>query len=99
MKNILLTLSLIFGSSIFAVNAMPSQDLDIQVMPRTQGAWVTVTQNGQPVSGATVNDKYMTSVGGRVFVFVNGESPRSAEFIAVTPEGETISTRAFIPRR
>ncbi|MDD1782392.1 hypothetical protein LRP49_14565 [Enterovibrio sp. ZSDZ35] len=97
MKTTIIALAMVFGAS--AAVAMPSHNLDLDVTPANGGAWVKLTQNGQPVSGASVNDKFMTADNGRVFVYVDSEPARSVEIIAITPDGESATTRALIPRQ
>ncbi|KXF81416.1 hypothetical protein [Enterovibrio coralii] len=96
MKTTIIALAMVFGAS--AAVAMPSHNLDLDVTPANGGAWVKLTQNGQPVSGASINDHFMTGDNGRVFVYVDSEPAKSIEFIAVTPDGEAASARALIPR-
>lgn len=96
MKTTLIALSMILGST--AAVAMPS-GLDIKVAPVDGGAWVKLTQNNMPVAGASINNGYVTNEDGRVFVHVSSEPATSAEFVAVAPDGETVSTFAFIPRQ
>ncbi|PKF51005.1 hypothetical protein [Enterovibrio nigricans] len=97
MKTTIIALVMVFGAS--AAVAMPSHDLNLDVTPANGGAWVKLTQNGQPVSGASINDQFMTAENGRVFVYVDSEPAKSIEIIATTPDGDFATTRAFIPRQ
>lgn len=97
MKKTMIALSLVLGST--AAVAMPSSNLDINVAPVDGGAWVKLTQNNMPVAGASINNGYVTNADGRVFVHVSSEPATSAEFVAVAPDGESVSKFAFIPRQ
>ncbi|OEE68016.1 hypothetical protein A1OO_19985 [Enterovibrio norvegicus FF-33] len=94
MKTTILALSMIFSSSI--AMAMPSHQLDIDVTPINDGAWVKLTQAGEPIVGASINNQFVTNDRGRVFVSVDSQRPKSVKFTAITLDGETVSTKAFI---
>lgn len=93
--NIVLTsLMLAFSSTSFA---------DIRVTNTQNGAWVKVTDSGQPAANATVSlvnlpqvrQTYQTDENGRVFVPISLNNSRSIKFKAVTEEGNTYSRFAF----
>lgn len=76
---------------------------DISVSDTQSGAWVTVTENGQPAANATVSLKnlphnrntFQTNEKGRVFVPLSLNHSRSIKYVAVTEDGNKYSRYAF----
>lgn len=90
----LATMVIAFSSTSFA---------DIRVTDSPNGAWVKVTDNGQPVANATVSlenypqvrQTFKTGESGRVFIPISVTNSRSIKFRAVTEEGMVYSRYAF----
>ena len=76
---------------------------DIRVADTHNGAWVTVTNNGQPAANASVSvanvpqqrKTYKTDENGRVFIPLTLENSRSIKYRATTKDGKTSSRFAF----
>ena len=76
---------------------------DIRVADTHNGAWVTVTDNGQPAANATVSvanvpqqrGTYKTDENGRVFIPLTLENSRSIKYKATTEDGKKSSRFAF----
>ncbi|MGF1687220.1 DUF4198 domain-containing protein [Photobacterium japonica] len=76
---------------------------DIRVADTHNGAWVTVTNNGQPAANASVSvanvpqqrQTYQTDENGRVFIPLTLENSRSIKYKATTKDGKTSSRFAF----
>lgn len=99
MKMMLLSLSMLLASSFATAMPATADGLQISVSPNNAGAWVTLKQHGLPVSGATINNKFITSDLGRVYVYIDRKPSTNAKFVAITKSGDTVSTYALIPRR
>ncbi|KXI21687.1 transthyretin-like family protein [Photobacterium sanguinicancri] len=88
------TAVLLMSSSAFA---------DIRVADTHNGAWVTITENGQPAANAKVSvanvpqqrESYTTDERGRVFIPLTLESSRSIKYKATTESGKKSSRFAF----
>lgn len=101
MKSILMTCCFALGVllSSTTVSALVNEDVILNVAPADSGAWVTVTDAmGDPIQGVIINDNFVTPPSGRVFVSVNNDGSGSFEFVAMTPDGHSASTKAFISR-
>lgn len=76
---------------------------DLRVSSMSNGAWVKVTENGQPAANATVSlvnvpqvrQTFQTSENGRVFLPISLNNSRSIKFKAVTEDGNVYSRFAF----
>lgn len=76
---------------------------DIRVADTHNGAWVTVTENGQPAANASVSvanvpqqrKTYQTDEKGRVFIPLTIEQSRSIKYKAKTESGRESSRYAF----
>ena len=76
---------------------------DIRVADTQNGAWVTVTENGQPAANAQVSianvpqqrQTYTTDDKGRVFIPLTLENSRSIKYKAKTESGRESSRYAF----
>ncbi|MEZ8093833.1 DUF4198 domain-containing protein [Photobacterium swingsii] len=94
LKVITATAVLLMSSSAFA---------DIRVADTHNGAWVTITENGQPAANAKVSvanvpqqkESYTTDERGRVFIPLTLESSRSIKYHATTESGKKSSRFAF----
>ncbi|AJR06353.1 hypothetical protein C9J03_13380 [Photobacterium gaetbulicola] len=94
LKVLTATAVIVMSSSAFA---------DIRVADTHNGAWVTVTENGQPAANATVSvanvpqqrQSYKTDENGRVFIPLTLENSRSIKYKATTEGGKQSSRFAF----
>ncbi|OAN11247.1 hypothetical protein A3K86_20025 [Photobacterium jeanii] len=85
---------LVMSSSAFA---------DIRVSSNANGAWVTVTENGQPAPNAEVTvanvpqsrGTFKTDETGRVFIPLTLHNSRSVKYKAKTESGKESSRFAF----
>ncbi|QUJ69289.1 hypothetical protein KDD30_21195 (plasmid) [Photobacterium sp. GJ3] len=76
---------------------------DIRVTDTNNGAWVTVTENGQPAANASVSvanvpqqrKTFTTDERGRVFIPLQLNASRSVKFEATTENGQKSSRYAF----
>ncbi|MGF1727132.1 hypothetical protein [Photobacterium nomapromontoriensis] len=76
---------------------------DIRVADTHNGAWVTVTENGQPAANASVSvanlpqqrKSYKTDEHGRVFIPLTLQNSRSIKYKATTESGKRSSRFAF----
>ncbi|UXI02450.1 hypothetical protein [Photobacterium sp. TY1-4] len=76
---------------------------DIQVTDTQNGAWVTVTDGGQPSANAVVSvvnqpqaqNSFRTDDSGRVFIPLSLNHSRSVKYSAVTESGNEYSRFAF----
>lgn len=91
---VLATMAIAFSSASFA---------DIQVTSTQNGAWVKVTDNGQPAANAMVTienlpqvrKSFQTDENGRVYIPLSLNKSSSLKFKAVTEEGNVHSRFAF----
>lgn len=91
---VLATMAIAFSSTSFA---------DLRVTNSQNGAWVKVTENGQPAVNATVSIEnfpqvsktFQTDEDGRVFIPLSLNNSRSLKYKAVTEEGNVHSRFAF----
>ena len=90
--------------TVTAVIAMSTSAFaDIRVADTHNGAWVTVTENGQPAANASVSvanvpqqkKSYTTDEKGRVFIPLTLENSRSIKYKAKTESGRESSRFAF----
>lgn len=76
---------------------------DISISDTQNGAWVKVTDNGQPSANAVVSVEnqpqvkgtYQTDDSGRVFIPLSLNSSRSVKYKAVTEDGSEFNRFAF----
>ncbi|MCG7587071.1 hypothetical protein [Photobacterium sp. OFAV2-7] len=76
---------------------------DISISDTQNGAWVKVTDNGQPSANAVVSVEnqsqvkgtYQTDDSGRVFIPLSLNSSKSVKYKAVTEDGNEFNRFAF----
>ncbi|MCW8327657.1 hypothetical protein MD588_02460 [Photobacterium sp. SDRW27] len=94
-------LHFVLATAVLTFSATSSAD--IRVTDTQNGAWVKVTDNGQPAVNATVSlenypqvgQTFQTGENGRVFIPISVNNSRSIKFKAVTQEGIVYSRFAF----
>ncbi|KLV04578.1 MULTISPECIES: hypothetical protein [Photobacterium] len=95
------SLKVITASAVLIMSS--SAMADIRVADTQNGAWVTVTENGQPAANASVSvanvpqqrKMYKTDENGRVFIPLSLQSSRSVKYKATTEDGKQSSRFAF----
>lgn len=93
--------NIVLSSIMIAFSSMSFAD--ISITDTQNGAWVTVTDGGQPSANATVSienqpqvrSTFQTDDSGRVFVPLSLNHSRSVKYKAVTEDGNEYSRFAF----
>jgi len=93
--------NIVLSSVMIAFSSMSFADISIS--DTQNGAWVKVTDNGQPSANAVVSienqpqvrSTYQTDDSGRVFIPLSLNSSRSIKYKAVTEDGNEFNRYAF----
>ncbi|WP_084781411.1 hypothetical protein [Salinivibrio sp. SS2] len=86
-------------AALITVTATPAMaNLNVDVTPAQQGAWVEVSYNGEPVNGATVttpslSETRLTTENGRVFIPTTNNASSSITYTIDAKNTQVEATR------
>ncbi|MDV5168554.1 hypothetical protein [Photobacterium rosenbergii] len=96
------TISKVMIPALLLASTSAFAGLELHFTTQNNAAWVKVTDNDQPVAGATVttdhtgNESFITDEQGRTYIFIPEIHSSAVNFTATDDAGQTVSKKQFI---